>query len=126
MSRKITQIAGSDNRIYALCEDGTLWEMNQSGEWDQHPPIPEVLQPKVEAKSTVDMVWFCMKPDIMGISYELIYWTKPDRSDRQSQDFTHMTSMNGRSPVKWLEEKFPHAMINSVEYSPLDFYDGKA
>lgn len=39
-SREIKQIAGSENRIYALCVDGTLWEMNHSGQWALHPAIP--------------------------------------------------------------------------------------
>lgn len=38
--RKIAQIAGSENRIYALATDGTLWEMNSGGHWLEHPPLP--------------------------------------------------------------------------------------
>jgi hypothetical protein len=38
--RRIVQVAGSDNRIYALDEDGELWEMNHSGRWDLHPGLP--------------------------------------------------------------------------------------
>lgn len=41
MKRKIVQIAGSDNRIYALDDDGTLWEMNFDGVWVEHPPLPD-------------------------------------------------------------------------------------
>lgn len=40
MKRSIKQISGSDNRIYALADDGTLWELNHGGEWTQHDPLP--------------------------------------------------------------------------------------
>lgn len=46
IARKIVQIAGSDNRIYALADDGMLWEMNHSGEWDEHPQLPPKPTPK--------------------------------------------------------------------------------
>lgn len=56
--RKIKQIAGSDNRIYALCEDGTLWEINHTGEWTQHPGIPEseptIIDGQYLAKSKIE------------------------------------------------------------------------
>lgn len=39
--RRVIQIAGSDNRLYALCDDYTVWEMNHSGMWCQHPEIPQ-------------------------------------------------------------------------------------
>ena len=42
----IKQIAGSDNRIYALCYDGSLWEMNHGGEWSEHPPLPDSEEPE--------------------------------------------------------------------------------
>lgn len=45
-SRKIVQIAGSDNRIYALADDGSLWEMNHDGDWTEHPPLPDIVRKK--------------------------------------------------------------------------------
>lgn len=48
MRRKIVQIAGSENRIYALGDDGTLWEMNQSGEWSRHPDLPTKIDWPIE------------------------------------------------------------------------------
>lgn len=39
--RQIVQIAGSENRIYALDEGGELWEMNHSGKWDAYPGLPD-------------------------------------------------------------------------------------
>lgn len=41
VKRRIMQIAGSENRIYALDESGELWEINQHGAWDNHPPLPD-------------------------------------------------------------------------------------
>lgn len=39
--RTIIQIAGSENCIYALCSDATLWTRNKSGGWSMHPDIPQ-------------------------------------------------------------------------------------
>lgn len=50
--KQIKQIAGSENRIYALCEDGTLWEYNHSGEWSEHIPIPELPEPATFPKTS--------------------------------------------------------------------------
>lgn len=50
--RKIIQISGSENRIYALCNDHTIWEYNHDGVWTEHPPIPQPVKP---IESSVEM-----------------------------------------------------------------------
>lgn len=39
--RNIVQITGSDNRLYALCDNGEIWEMNHDGIWTAYPSIPQ-------------------------------------------------------------------------------------
>ncbi len=49
--RKIIQIAacGTENtqstqanlRVYALCDDGTIWSMSETQDWIKEPPIPQ-------------------------------------------------------------------------------------
>lgn len=45
IKRRIVQIAGSDNRIYVLADDGSLWEMNHDGKWVEHFELPDRPEP---------------------------------------------------------------------------------
>lgn len=54
MKRTIKQIAGSDNRIYALADDGTLWEMNHAGMWTQHDGLPDRTEQPVERPAPLE------------------------------------------------------------------------
>lgn len=51
MKRTITQIAGTDNRIFALANDGTIWEWNNSAVWTQHDCLPQPAE-ELEKKMT--------------------------------------------------------------------------
>ncbi len=56
MKRKITQISCTDYKIYALASDGTLWELNSSGAWSQHEPLPDA--PDLERVVTQDPIGY--------------------------------------------------------------------
>lgn len=48
--RIIIQVATDGDRLFAVCEDGTLWVKNSpEGPWAQIAPIPEAPTP-TEAK----------------------------------------------------------------------------
>lgn len=54
--RKIVQINSCGNRdsgieIYALCDDGTMWDLS-GGQWVQFPPIPQDHEPDLFVRST--------------------------------------------------------------------------
>jgi hypothetical protein len=38
--RKIIQITNSNDRLFALCDDGTVWEFNHDGRWGMVPKLP--------------------------------------------------------------------------------------
>ncbi len=38
--REIKQISGSGHNLFALCEDGTCWEMTATKPWVQLPIVP--------------------------------------------------------------------------------------
>jgi len=44
MQRKVIQIAATDNHVYALCDDGTIWNWNVEGQWKEWPPTAEIPQ----------------------------------------------------------------------------------
>lgn len=40
--RKIVQISSAENRLESLCNDGTVWRINDCGtKWIKYPPIPQ-------------------------------------------------------------------------------------
>lgn len=45
--RKVVQISGTDNRLFALADDGTIWELNHDGQWGQHDLLPPRKCPEV-------------------------------------------------------------------------------
>lgn len=40
MPKKIKMISNSNNTLYALCLDGSLWEYSVLGSWEKLPDIP--------------------------------------------------------------------------------------
>lgn len=40
--RKVKQITSNNQRVFALCEDGTMWQMSEhQPEWNRIPDIPD-------------------------------------------------------------------------------------
>jgi hypothetical protein len=53
IKRRVVQIAATDNHIYALASDGTIWNWNHEGIWRAWPPVDEIEQPyQTEIKPT--------------------------------------------------------------------------
>ncbi len=49
MTRKIIQLAADESWLYALCDDGTLWQGSGSGGWSRCEAIPqEETDPPIE------------------------------------------------------------------------------
>lgn len=48
--RKVTAVTSNGDRVYAVCDDGTLWQLDLNGQWHQlaeipdPPPAPEATQ----------------------------------------------------------------------------------
>jgi hypothetical protein len=48
MTRKIVQIVNDEGRLYALCDDGSVWKSNfghRTKQWDRQPDIPQDAPP---------------------------------------------------------------------------------
>lgn len=55
MERNIIQITAAGDRIYALCDDGTLWSKNLTGAWSPVERIPQYKLTKPTIKSTANL-----------------------------------------------------------------------
>jgi hypothetical protein len=47
--RKVTQVSAQGDRLYAVCDDGTVWLLDTNGVWHETPAIP---QPPAETTTT--------------------------------------------------------------------------
>ena len=40
--RTVVQISAAPGQFYALCDDGTVWNWNDEGEWAAWPPVEHI------------------------------------------------------------------------------------
>lgn len=42
-TRKIVHIAGVDNKLYVLCDDGSVWYLDRYASWNKLVTIPQSI-----------------------------------------------------------------------------------
>lgn len=50
--RKVTAVSTAEDKVYAVCDDGTLWSLDLNGQWHQLAEIPDPPPPADTTTST--------------------------------------------------------------------------